>query len=86
MFQTHPELPRIDDSLVGWGSYHVPWLMGRSPEHYAEIVAEARQNMKRVKEQENLLDDSMGTMVLMHGKYSYPNGWGPHKVGIAPCR
>jgi len=81
VFKTHPELPRVDDGLVGWNKYHVPNLMSRSPMHYAETVATARKQMKRFKAAVDAVDDFSGTVVFMHGKYSYPNGWGPDKVG-----
>lgn len=81
MFEEHPELARVDDKIVGWGMYHIPRLMGTSPAHYADTVADARKKMKLFKAAEDALDNnSSGTLVFMHGKYSYPNGWGPEKV------
>ena len=63
VFKTHPELPRVDDGLVGWSKYHVPNLMSRSPMHYAETVATARKQMKRFKAAVDAVDDFSGTVV-----------------------
>lgn len=78
LFDANPELHRIDNP-VNFGSYHLPYSMGKDPEHYAATMDKVRLHMRELKENELLLEDT-ATVVFMHHKYSYPDGWGPKKV------
>lgn len=80
-FEENPDISRLGEHPIAYGKYHIPWLLNESPDHYASDVAEGRRQMRKLKEWEDSLgDDDPGTVVVMHGKYSYPNGLGPDKV------
>lgn len=50
---------------------HAQKPLRKSPASNADRVAEGRRGMKRLKEAEYALGNSMATMVFMHGKYSW---------------
>jgi len=81
-FKENPEISRLGgENPIAFGKYHIPWLLNESPDHFASDIAEGRRQMRKLKEREDSLgDDNPGTVVVMHGKYSYPNGLGPDKV------
>jgi len=80
LYASNPELPRVDDKIIVYGAYRLPTLMAENPQNYAGVVHNARQHMRALKQREASLDDPPGAVVIMRGKYSFPDNWGPEKV------
>lgn len=80
MFDTDGQLARIPKKdMVEAGIYHIGNLMGINARHYSVALDSAKKRMRNLA----MLGEELpfpGTMALMHGKYSYPDGFGPNKV------
>lgn len=80
LFASNPELTRVDDKTIVYGAYRLPTLMAESPQHFVMNVDNARKRMRAFKQREASLEDPPGAFVLMRGRYSFPDNWGPQKV------
>ena len=80
MFDTNGQLARIPrDETINVGIYHVRHMMGRDVRYYSDVLGRAKKQMRGMAESGAQLPFP-GTIVIMHGKYSYPMGTGSDKV------
>ncbi|CAN0377864.1 unnamed protein product, partial [Scytosiphon promiscuus] len=80
LFRKNNHLVRLaGDATVRVGRYHIKRSMGKSAQHYYETIDWGRENMRRLAEREAEIP-SPGTVMIVHGKYSYPDGHGPDKA------
>lgn len=80
LFDANDDLVRLtSDENVDVGMYHILSSMGSNVRHYSSTIENARTAMRKLaRHGEDLA--SPGTMVILHGKYSYPDGLGVNKV------
>ena len=64
---------------INAGPYHIYNSMGTDVHHYSVALDNARRQMRNLAKRAAELPYP-GTMALMRGRYSYPDGWGPKKV------
>lgn len=80
LFDNNDHLVRLTpDGTVNVGIYHVQHAMGKKVGHFSDVIAWGRAEMRRLAEREDELP-SPGTVMIIHGKYSYPDGLGLNKV------
>lgn len=80
LFRKNDHLVRLTaDDTVNVGIYHIQYSMGKKVHHYSDVLGWGRAEMQRLAEREAELP-SPGTVMFVHGKYSYPDGFGLDKV------
>lgn len=80
LFQKNDNLTRLDGHAASQvGRYHVKRSMGQSAHHYSSVINSGRAQMRKLAEREAKLPFP-GTVVIVHAKYSYPDGHGPDKA------
>lgn len=80
LFKTNSDMVQITaDDTVNVGIYHVQYSMGKKVQHYSDVIGWGRAEMRKLAEREAELP-SPGTVMFVHGKYSYPDGFGMDKV------
>lgn len=80
LFQTHPNLVRVSRrDTAKPQSYTIKHAMGEDAQQYSTMLSGARETMRQLADIGAGLQ-SPGTVVLMPGRNSYPDGPGPKKV------
>lgn len=80
MFDTNDQLLPISGKYaISAGPYHIFNSMGTDVHHYSVALDNARRQMRNLAKRATEIPYP-GTIALLHGRYSYPDGWGPKKV------
>lgn len=80
LFRKNDHLSRlVGRATVKVGRYHIKRSMGTNAQHYYDTIDLGKKNMRTLAEKEAELP-SPGTVMIVHGKYSYPDGHGPNKA------
>ena len=87
VLQVHDHMVKENDQLlalpgelhISAGPYHIYNSMGTDVHHYSVALGNAKRQMRNMATMAAELSYP-GTIALLHGRYSYPDGWGPKKV------
>ena len=87
VLQVHDHMVNVNEQLlalpgefhISAGPYHIYNSMGTDVHHYSVALDIAKRQMRYMATNAAELPFP-GTIALMHGRYSYPDGWGPKKV------
>lgn len=80
LFDNNPDLPQLPskDNLNA-GRFHIRASMGSTAEYYSTAIHDAKAAMRTLA-QDGADLPSPGTVMIIHGLYSYPDGMGVHKA------
>lgn len=80
LFRTNENLKHISlNGKVKGDFYGISQSMGSTAQHYRDSLINARKNMGDLAKRGATLDPP-GTVVALHGRNSYPCGFGPNKA------
>lgn len=80
LFDNNPTLTRLSSKdYLSAGRFHIRSSMGSTARHYSDLIDQSRTAMRTLAKVGADLPPP-GTMMLMHGWYSYPDGIGKEKA------
>lgn len=80
LFDNNPGLTRLpSNDYLNIARFHIRSGMGDDVKHYRTALASAKAQMRLLEQAEEVLP-SPGTVMIIHGKYSYPDNFGANKA------
>lgn len=80
LFHNYPDLVRLTGhDAINMAFYHIQYSMGDNAQRYSTTMDLARDQMRKLARRGAELP-SPGTVLILHGNFSYPDGMGVHKA------
>ena len=80
LFKNNKYLPLIaTGDRINVGKYHIRQALGRTSQHFSDIINGGRADMRMLAKRAAEIPHP-GTVLVVHGKYSYPDAHGPDKT------